>query len=1065
MKALNGTKVTGLLRKSCVVVAIMLAAAAEANMGYTLEGCRSTKIPAGWDLPGHDYICPDSAYVTGNLKTWAELDLVPHRVTIENKGIEEAAFTFTVGGDFLLTETGSTRGWDYISELVLDENLSNDICKDWAHAHQTELVVQDLLIAVPGVGGVYSTIYRQIEVAGGGPREGMYKAGGLPDGAVCVANYYSRLALGSHNYSGSSLQSNLWDETSGGEKRVQLPNILAIEPTKSMTATQGETHSWSIQKSGPATVDFGDTCGQSAPRSMPVDINITWTKNPAAKEGDVFIQTHISISNTSYRSLYTDINDTIYNGDDVVLDAFSCPPFLMGPNFSGVVCEHNLTVSESQAYGLYDIAGVGFTDPVVQDVQWPIVGTLQTTASASVQPGNVANDSAIITDGESIYSTDGNMSFSSDSFVPGSIGEYVGYVAGTKTKNDVNWTSYTQNGSGMVTFHKTVYIEQPTIATGTLSDTAKLNGSDGFYAEDSHDVALIADATVCLTIKKYLPDVLQGGESVDVNFTIAGTDYENNVTIGFAAGETYDTTTVCGLEPGTYSVTENAPSGFESVEPKTQQVAINLPDCAGDITFNNQLAGQPAVKVIKVTYPAEIQGVPQKGDWNVTLYKEVNSSWVVVNSILTDPNVVQNELVPEGQLEEGHYKIEEIMKNGWYQSGKNGDCNFTVNYPADLYHADYVCTFENTKYGKVIITKYTDPSGMPDYFHFAQDVNASYDLNLSDMNSHIFWNVYPGGYAATEDDPRPNYDLVDLNCSEYDAPNSTATTTSLNLRKATINVDPGETVECTYTNRARGMVEVLKYENNSTDYNTTWNFVLKGNGVNVGDSTPPALMDFDKTKLIPGLTYTICEVRIPVAWNNTWYIGGSPVSYYAQNNDGSNEDHCYDFQVEANQTVHFDVYNDMPPGGEPRTIGYWKNWTTCDGHGNQVATAEKNGGTAAGWYLLDDVLPLTIDGLTIESCEDGVAILNKTSLESDRKCAGDPLIGLAAQLLAAKANYAAGAEQCGNVTQAISDADALLSTAGFNGHTCTKGKDAKTYRNEANELAGILDSYNNYGCQ
>ena len=33
-------------------------------------------------------------------------------------------------------------------------------------------------------------------------------------------------------------------------------------------------------------------------------------------------------------------------------------------------------------------------------------------------------------------------------------------------------------------------------------------------------------------------------------------------------------------------------------------------------------------------------------------------------------------------------------------------------------------------------------------------------------------------------------------------------------------------------------------------------------------------------------------------------------------------------------------------GGEPRTIGYWKNWNRCTG-GNQAAVAEANGGPDA----------------------------------------------------------------------------------------------------------------------
>ena len=1065
----------GLTKRMLGAGALLLTVAASANIGYTLEGCRSTSIPDGYDLAANDYVCPDGAYTTGNLKGWAELDLVPHRVTIENKGSDPQKFTFTVGGDYLYAEGGDLRGWDYISVLVLDEDLSNQICKDWAYANQDQLVVQDLLITPDneGAGGVFTTIYRQIAVAGGGPRDGAYAANGLPGGSVCVANYYQRLALGSHLYTGSSLQSNLWDanlSSSGGQKRVQLPDVKAIETSKDMTARQAQSYGWAISKSGPATVDFGDTCAPSAVTNKLVDVNVTWTRLPSTPVGTVGVHTKIYVTNTSSREIYANVSDVVYySGGMTSVQPDACPPYLMPSNFSGVVCEHDIIVPEGESGGLNDIATISFDDPFLPDV--PITVTLAATASASVQPGDTLNATATVRDHEWIESTNGLMSFASGDFAPADIGSYdAPYVAGTQTVGDVNWTSYTVEDSGALVFHKTVYITGPMIATGTLSDTATLVADGGFTPDAAtHEIALSADATVSLTINKTLPDILDGNDSVDVLFTVSreGMDDINRTLTFTALTSLTQSVKIEGLEPGSYTVTETAPTGFEPETSAIKPVTITLPSCGESVTFNNQLAGQPAVKVIKVTKPAEIAGVPQKGDWNMTLYKEVEPDvWAVVASLLTDPDSATNVLVPEGELAEGHYKVVETMKDGWYMSNQSGDCDFIVDYPEDLYRADYECQFENTKYATVIINKLTVPAGMPDYFHFTQDLNGSYDLNLTHLGSHTFMDVIPKTYTVTEDDPTPEYDLIGLACVELDGVENSST--SLSQREATIVVDPGETVQCTYTNRKRGKIELIKHENGGTVYTMDWTFKLSGNGLNFTD-TPDAngLVDFNNVWLIPGAQYTVCEMGIPVAWENLWYVEGSPVSYdNPDSGEASNENHCYDFTVEANQTIHFVVENNYtPPGGEPRTIGYWKNWTTCDGHGNQQEKAEAANllaGATQVW-LVDYVLPITLGSYVVDNCLDAVSILDKRDVSSGKKRAGDAAYGLAAQLMAAKANYAAGATQCGAASDAIAAGDALLTSIGFDGTGgyLKGGKNAAAQKAQATSIAGTLDSYNN----
>jgi hypothetical protein len=168
--------------------------------------------------------------------------------------------------------------------------------------------------------------------------------------------------------------------------------------------------------------------------------------------------------------------------------------------------------------------------------------------------------------------------------------------------------------------------------------------------------------------------------------------------------------------------------------------------------------------------------------------------------------------------------------------------------------------------------------------------------------------------------------------------------------------------------------------------------------------------------------------------------------------------------VEPGDTVKFRI-NNFYPGGEPRTIGYWKNWNTCTG-GNQAATAAELGGPDEGWYIVDDLLEdpgYTIGALTLGAgdCEIAVLILDKRKLSgNNKKMASDAAYNMAAQLLAAQLNYSAGAEQCVDATTAIAEGQALLASIGFDG-TANYLRPNNAEYGLAIDLGYQLDEYNN----
>jgi len=144
---------------------------------------------------------------------------------------------------------------------------------------------------------------------------------------------------------------------------------------------------------------------------------------------------------------------------------------------------------------------------------------------------------------------------------------------------------------------------------------------------------------------------------------------------------------------------------------------------------------------------------------------------------------------------------------------------------------------------------------------------------------------------------------------------------------------------------------------------------------------------------------------------------------------------------------------DCPTGtGPTRTIGYWKNWTSCDGKGGQspvtdaVLASFPGGGTSIG-------------DLFVDTCPEAIAILDKSTLNGT-KMASDAAYGLAAQLLAAKLNVQANAVTCGGANSAISGGQALLDAIGFDG-SGTYLKAASANRTAALAFAATLDDYNN----
>ena len=1061
---------------------------------FDIEGCRLDTASEGTYAPPGTLTCDSSAswptggdaYSDGNLgKQWQELDLVPHRFGSDSSGAAgPETFQVIIGADNIVDDDPSDLaiGYDRIVNFVINEQFSTP------GACELELIGENSFGDF-GIGGAIEQVVQVLEIT-------------QQPNTVCVFDWVQRLAITSSNIPGSSNRTYIVAGT--GAQSVPLPSDIQPQAlSKVMSGVEDSLVKWSIQKKAdPVNVDFANTCDLQTANTRDVTITIDYIRGAAESSGVTTTST-VQVTNPSSREVLYDCSDDLYGvktgEQNESLLGTETRAETVSPGMTSFDIEH--VVSEGARSLRNELSCALKVEDVLNPGTFLEVGTLDAQFSLpddDIGDGEVVNQQVVISDSENITGDGFSFSTTDPSGTPGSFSGYTpGTVVPTETAGPVLWTSDPQSATGQIVFTKTVSVERfKDNLSGTLSDTATLPLTDAADVMASASTNFTAGALVDLTIEKTIPNILQGTETIDCNFTVTDSNgvaaSGSPVVLYFTAGDTFKSTTLTGLAPDTYTVAEGSCGGLIPAGNSMQTVDLTLAGatsadaCSATAAFINTIPGDGLAhaEVNKVTEPAG-----QENGWGMTLSGPDGLS---VGLITADSDPVAYEVFADSGtglelgLEEGSHTIVETVIPGWDKTAMSGDCSFIVDYPAD-FGKTFQCQFTNKQRGTIITRKVTDPAGGTG-FGFSGDLPQ---FMLDDGQENTVSNLVAGNYAVTEADPRPDFDLVAIDCVDdfdnngynlFDSDDS-----NLAGRTAIAKLDPGETVVCTFTNRERGMVELLKLTNGNDDPNQIWQFTLNGPEVNVSDAVPPTTLTFDGAKLISGVTYSICEQAVPVAWSSNWEveIDGvfTPIPGAASNAlgswgqawisgvydpsagdpDTSNEDYCVDFQLSAAQLLKFRVDNVMPPGGDTRTIGYWKNWTTCDGKGRQAEKAAQRGGPEAGWYLLDDVLPKKVGDLTVDSCPVGVSILDKRDVSSGEKRAGDAAYGLAAQFLAARANLEAGAGSCTDANRAVYVGQILLLYLGFNGsgEYLTNSQGSAKLKAFVNHFAGELDDYNN----
>jgi hypothetical protein len=381
------------------------------------------------------------------------------------------------------------------------------------------------------------------------------------------------------------------------------------------------------------------------------------------------------------------------------------------------------------------------------------------------------------------------------------------------------------------------------------------------------------------------------------------------------------------------------------------------------------------------------------------------------------------------------------------------------------------CTFTNTKQGKITIVKDTkNPETDPQDFAYTGSGPGLSNFSLDDdadntlSNTKNFTGLLPNATTRTVTETPINSAWVLTNIACTGATSSTVTIGSdadfdAGDNAVSIGLSAGEEITCTFTNerKAKLTVDKVLVGGGTQLFDFTVDNGFSPASFQLADATTPVTSGF---ALSPN-TYRVCELNLAVDWAATATVDGNSATLINPDFPQDLGNRCVDVPLTYgdDKTV---VWTNTPPpaGGDARTIGYWKNWSSCaQSNGKQFDKATAPGGAGLG-ATLDGNLPQTIGDLLVNTCPLGVSILSKQDVVTGKNKASDAAYGLAAQLLAAKLNVTAGADVCPAATNAINGGQALLDAINFTG-TGNYLKAPSANRTAALGFAATLDSYNN----
>src|SRR5918995_608217 len=252
------------------------------------------------------------------------------------------------------------------------------------------------------------------------------------------------------------------------------------------------------------------------------------------------------------------------------------------------------------------------------------------------------------------------------------------------------------------------------------------------------------------------------------------------------------------------------------------------------------------------------------------------------NSTQVDPGVLTaTETVPAG------WSLTDITCSGDTIAPNSSDAGTTATFNAQSGET-ISCVFTNTQHASLTVVKVTDPASDPQDFDFdLTGSNVPTDLDLDTDAGDATWpsqasftlNAAQLGAHTVTESATPGWSLTNLVCTGAGADSST----SVANRVATLDIDAGESVVCTFTNTKDASLTVVKVTDPVSDPQD-FDFDLTGSGVptdldldtDAGDATLPSSQSFALNASQLG-AHTVTESATP-GWSLTNLVctGGGP---------------------------------------------------------------------------------------------------------------------------------------------------------------------------------------------